>query len=136
MKLFALLAILAVAPLALAAPANAAEETVVATLVVDLVHPTLPDQRSCDVVVPAGSNVGDLLDAAVDQGCLSSWESSSFPGFGRYVTCIDGICEQVVTFWAFRVDGAFSNSGIDATPVLAGSSYQFTYEQWPAPLPL
>ena len=134
MKLFALLAALAVAPVAL--PFAHAEESVTATLVVDLLHPSLPDHAACDVTVAAGADVGDLLDAAVAQGCISSWEHSEFAGFGRYVTCIDGICEAVLTFWAFRVDGQFWDAGIDDTTVEAGSTYQFTYEEWPAPLPL
>lgn len=90
--------------------------------------------KSCSVTVADGTNVGGLLDAAVAAGCLESWEAASFPGFGRYVTSIDGIPETAATYWAFYVDGAYSDYGIDDTTVLDGHTYEFQYEQWAVPV--
>lgn len=114
----------------------AAAADVTVTLQIDLGHPALPSYKECDVTVPAGSNVGAVLDQAEEDGCISGWESASFPGFGRYVTCVDGLCEEVVTYWAFYVNGAYASAGIDDTPVAAGSTYTFAYEQWAVQLPL
>lgn len=93
-----------------------------------------PGWRDCDVSVPAGSNVGRVLDQAVADGCILMWDHATFAGFGRYVTCIDHVCEAVATYWAFRVNGAYSNTGIDDTIVEGGSTYKFTYEQWVVPV--
>lgn len=112
---------------ALAAPAHA---TGGVTVRFDATILDAAPLAGCDVTVAAGSNVGDVLDQAVADGCISSWESKSFPGFGRYVTCIESVCEQVPTYWAFYVDGAYATEGIDSTIVAEGASYSFDYTQW------
>jgi hypothetical protein len=127
--------VLALVLLTLFAPLAASEPTVDVTLVVDLGAPATPDYATCALVVPEEANVGDVLDQAVATGCIDEWSSASFPGFGRYVTSIDNVQEAVVTYWAFRVNGEYSSSGIDATLALEGDVFQFTYEQWPVPLP-
>lgn len=111
-------------------PAVAAADDVTVTLQVNAGNALLPGWRDCDVTVPAGSNIGAVLDQAVVDGCILEWSSSSHPGFGRYVTSIDHVGEQLPTYWAFRVDGAYSNTGIDDTLAEGGSTYKFTYEQW------
>lgn len=133
MKTFATVAFLLIVPLT--APHVAAAD-VTATLFVNAGHPAAPGWRDCAVSVPAGANVGALLDAAVAQGCLLSWGADSYPGYGRYVTCIDEVCGQLPTYWAFYVDGAYSGTGIDDTAVSPGSTYEFTYEQWVVPVPI
>jgi hypothetical protein len=92
------------------------------------------NHRDCAVTVPAGSNVGDVLDQAVEDGCLLSWSSQEFPGYGRYVDCIDYVCGALLTYWAFYVDGGYANFGIDATIVEPGATYGFRYEQFLVPL--
>lgn len=103
---------------------------------INLGHASAPAYKTCDVVVAEGASVADVLDRAAASGCISSWESASYPGFGRYVTCLDGICETPATYWAFYVGGGYSLTGIDATPARDGETYQFTYEQWAVQLPL
>lgn len=93
-----------------------------------------PGWRDCDVTVPEGANVGDLLDQAVEDGCILEWSHETYPGYGRYVASIDHVAGAVATYWAFRVDGAYSELGIDSTPVREGATYAFTYEQWAFPL--
>jgi hypothetical protein len=115
------LALLPALPFALAA------ETVTVTLEVDVLG---NDHKSCEVAVPAGSNAGAVLDAAVDQGCLLRWTSQEYPGFGRYVDCIDLLCGAVATYWAFYANGGYSDVGIDAYPVAEADVLRFNYEQW------
>lgn len=119
------------AAIAIAAPASSAAGLVTATLEVDLVG---VDYKECIETVPVGSTVADLLDAATESGCIDGWEHAEFTGFGRYVTSIDGIPETPVTYWALYVDGAYAETGIDATFVENGHTYRFNYEQWAVPI--
>lgn len=116
-------------PLALAAPDSAT-----AHLTVNAGTPGAPAWRECDLTVPLGANVGDLLDRAVATGCILEWSSATFAGYGRYVTSIDHVPGAFATYWAFYVDGEYAEFGIDSTQVAPGSTYQFTYEQWVVPL--
>lgn len=120
-----LLSLALLAPLALVPHASASSITV--TLDVDVFD---SQYKECQVSVPAGSDAGDVLDAAVAQGCILLWTYDTYPGFGRYVTCIDAICGAVATFWAFYTNGGFSDLGIDAYPVQHGDVLRFNYEQW------
>lgn len=122
-----------------AAPlANAQDDLVTVRLEVGAGNHFLPGAlASCDVSVPAGANVGDVLDAAVATGCIDSWTAIEYPGFGRFVDCINDVCSENVldlnlfgTFWAFYVDDVSASQGIDATFVEAGATYEFTYADW------
>lgn len=119
--------LLALLPVAATAQGDA---TVTAILDVDLLGAQYKD---CAVTVAAGATVAQLLDAAVAQGCIDEWSYEEFPGFGRYVTSIDGIPAAVVTYWALYVDGGYADCGIDCTLVTDGSTYTFNYEQWVVP---
>lgn len=125
MKLFAIAAALLVAPFAL--PNALAADTMTVTLEVDVVG---ADYRTCEVTVPAGSNGGDVLDQAAEDGCILRWTSQEFPGFGRYVDCIDVLCGAVLTYWAYYYNGGYSDVGIDHTSVQDGDVLRFNYEQW------
>lgn len=97
-----------------------------------------PAYHACDVVVPAGSNGKDVLDAAAAQGCIDSVDY----GFGgAFVECIDDLCGQNVantfgTFWGFYVDEAFPCGGtcgiLDVT-FNGGESVEFAYVDWYTP---
>ncbi|HVM45967.1 MAG TPA: DUF4430 domain-containing protein [Candidatus Thermoplasmatota archaeon] len=127
MKTHVLLVALLLASFAPTAHASA----VTVTLEVDVAD---ADYKTCEIAVPAGANGGDVLDAAVAQGCILLWTHSSFDGFGRYVTCIDAVCGAVATYWSFWVDGEYSSVGIDGYRATAGSVVRFNYEQWVLPL--
>lgn len=114
------LLLLAAAPLAQAS-------TVTVTLDLDV---SGADYKTCDVRVPAGANGGEVLDAAVEQGCILLWTADEFPGYGRYVVCIDALCGAVATYWAFYLDGAYSDVGIDAYAAVEGDVLGFDYQQW------
>lgn len=124
--LVALLAIAALAPPALALA------DVHVTLDIDL---SGLDYKSCDVTVPEGSDAAAVLDAAVASDCISEWSWSSFEGFGRYVTSIDHLPGLVATYWAFYVNGAYADVGIDAYSAREGDTVRFNYEQWVVALP-
>lgn len=124
--LVALLALTAALPNAQAA----ADVTV--TLDVDLFG---TDYKTCDVVVPQGADGGDVLDAAVAQGCLLAWGQASYEGYGRYVTHIDHISGLVATYWAFYLNGAYTDFGIDAYAAAQGDTLGFDYTQWVVALP-
>jgi hypothetical protein len=132
MKTFALA--FALLPLTvLAMPTQAAIEI---TVHLDVTMLGAAPLHSCDVVVPAGSNGGALLDAAVAQGCILSWTADSFPGFGRYVTCMDHVvCGQVATYWALYYNGGYSDVGIDALALQQGDTLGLDYTQWVVVLP-
>lgn len=121
--------------LLVAAPLTTAAEgdTVNVTLQVTLGNHLLPAYAECGVGVAVGSNAGDVLDAAVDEGCIDSWEYEEFGGFGRYVTCIDGICAPFGTFWALFVDETVAASGIDSTIVEEGQTIEFVLSDWFTP---
>lgn len=134
MKLFAIscLLLLAPAPLALAA----ADVTV--QLGVGAGTHLAPSLKACDVGVPAGSNAGEVLDAATASGCISGWEYDDSFG-ARFVTCIDGVCAPLGTFWAFFVDGDLPdacNAGIDDVALQGGENVEFVLADWFTPFTL
>ena len=93
-------------------------------------HPTGPLYAACDLSVPEGTRGVAVLDAAVASGCIASYELAEFPGFGRYVSCIDGICQianGLVTFWALFYDDAFATEGIDAFEATGSRQLELTY---------
>lgn len=92
------------------------------------------DYKACEVAVPVGSNGGDVLDAAVGAGCISSWSYTDF-GFGRFVDCIDGVCGTAATFWEFSVNGVSASFGIDDYHAAPGDVVGFNYVEWVVPLP-
>lgn len=117
-------AIALLAALALA-PAAAGSGTVTVTLEVGEIYHLLPAEKTCDVQVAAGANAGDVLDAAVATGCISSWDYASF-GSERYVTCVDGECEGNGNYWFFYENGVQTSYGIDAAESDEGDVFTFT----------
>lgn len=97
-----------------------------------------PSVKACEVVIPAGSNAGDLLDAATASGCISGWEYDDSFG-ARFVTCIDGVCAPLGTFWAFYVDEDLPedcNAGIDDVALQGGENVEFVLADWFTPFAL
>lgn len=88
----------------------------------------------CDVSVAQGANGSAVLAAADRAGCIASYQTGTFTGFGTYVQCIDpnaiSICEQgggLVTFWAYYKNGANQVLGIDAFNAAAGDELALIY---------
>ena len=128
----------ALAALALLLAPAAATDLVQVRLDLTLAHHALPAYKSCTVDVPAGADGGDVLDAARESGCISGWQHDSF-GASRYVTCIDGLCQQTGTFWALYVDEALpcgGSCGIDNVRMQGGEVVEFAYVDWFTPFTL
>lgn len=60
-----------------------------------------------------------LLEVGLIAGTVYDW--------GLMVTCINGVCAGDEAFWAFWVDGAMSNYGVDSTNIEPGIVYAFVY---------
>ncbi len=66
-------------------------------------------------------------DALVELGLIAGDESD----YGLYIKTVDGITVDYDTdgkYWAFYVDGEYASTGVDSTPVTAGSTYTFKVE--------
>lgn len=119
-------------------PAQAAA-TVAVTLDVSLGDDRV-DHARCGLTVPAGADGFDILDAAVAKGCIDSYESVDYGAYGRFLTCIDGICGVDAPTWALPVPVAYAGStwnltindrfatvGLDAYAARAGDEVGLTY---------
>lgn len=129
--------LLALSALALlSAPLAAGDAIVLVRLDLTLGHHALPALKSCTVGVVAGSDGGAVLDAATASGCISGWSHDTYGGGKRFVTCVDGLCQQPGTFWAFYVDEALpcgGACGIDDVQMLGGEAVEFAYVDWFTP---
>ena len=112
----------------------AAADTVTVHLDVDLA--TAVPVADCDVVVTTGANGIDVLDQAVSDGCIDSYDSRPFAEFGEQVTCINGICQTPdetlnALTWIIYVDGAQSDLGVSSLSFPThGTTLGFSYEAW------
>jgi hypothetical protein len=102
---------------------------------------TLAEQKTCNVEVPDGSVVAQVLDAATESGCMAGWTWAYFPGFtdaGRFVTGLDGreSTSSVLLFndwaveqnyWVYSVNGTSASAGVDFQPVHDGDRVTFTF---------
>lgn len=123
--------------LALAAsPTIAGSASTTVTLEISLADPSAPSVKTCDVAIATPTTGAAVLDAAVAQGCISSWEAQEYPGYGRYVTCIDGVCAVLGTYWGYLINDETACGGVDNTPYQAcaelqnGDRIEFSYQQW------
>lgn len=128
-------AVLALLMIAATVPLAASSGAIV-FLDVTLGNHQAPSHKHCAVTVPAGATAAAVLDQAQADGCIDSWSYDSFEGFGRFVTCIDGLCQLPAgTFWAFYVDEQISDLGIDSHHAAAGQTIEFVYADWFTPFP-
>lgn len=70
------------------------------------------------------ATVGDALS---ELGLIEGEESE----YGLYVKTVNGITADYDTdgkYWAFYVDGAYAQAGVDATEITDGASYAFRVE--------
>lgn len=106
----------------------------------------------CDVEVDAGSDAGDVLDAAAADACIAGWASVMHSEFGRFLTGItkEGlststdarntdtvrfVCgapnnvggSSLYSFWAFGVNGIGSLTGIDGYSAANNDVVSFHY---------
>lgn len=138
-KRFASLLVASLLALALMAPAHAANVTVTLRIAVDhYYNPT----NVCTLSVPANSDGVVLLDLAVFNGCIQSYQKTYYPQFGGYfIDCINGICNSSAPpfeFWAMRENLYLAGSpsqicasteyGVSGYRAAAGEELSFTFE--------
>ena len=66
-------------------------------------------------------------EALTELGVIAGEESE----YGLYVKTVNGITADYDTdgvYWAFYVDGEYALTGVDATPITAGSGYSLKVE--------
>lgn len=115
-----------------AVPAHAAPVTVDFGLAAGAYAPT---GAACQVSVPSGANGVVVLDAAVAKGCILSYDTTTFAGFGTFVRCVDEVCGEeasgfFLTYWKLYVNGRPATAGVDAFRATAGSSLVLSYTTW------
>lgn len=113
-----------------ASPASAAQVTVRFGLSVGAYAPT---GAACPVKVPAGANGVTVLKAAKAKHCILSYQLQSYPGLGRFVRCINGLCgidrPIFLTYWAMYENGGYTPYGVDGFRANAGDELVFTYRR-------
>lgn len=124
------LALAAAVAAAVATPAHAANVTVSLALSAGRHAPT---GAACTLSVPAGADGVAVLDAAVAQGCLLSYDTVTYPGFGTFVTCLNEVCGHagtgtVGTYWNMYENGASTWYGVDGFVADAGDELGFAYQ--------
>ena len=89
------------------------------------------------IVVDADGNETDFVintdketvgDALLEQNLIEGEEGD----YGLYVKTVNGITADYdtdQTYWAFYVNGEYSNTGVDSTPVNEGDTYEFKVEK-------
>lgn len=67
-------------------------------------------------------------DALLELGLIAGDESE----YGLYVKTVNGVTADYdvdQTYWAFYINGEYAMTGVDATPIEAGSTYTFKVEK-------
>lgn len=88
---------------------------------------TVVDGDGKETVYEINTDQTTVGDALVELGLIEGEESE----YGLYVKTVNGITVDYDTdgkYWAFYVDGAYAQTGVDATKVTAGSTYTFKVE--------
>lgn len=117
----------------LAPAALAGSGTADVTIVINHGYKLMPADLECAVTVPEGASTSAALDAAVASGCLASWSGVNFgteENPDRYVSCVNGECEQLVLAWAYYEDGVLAGHGIDSASLWDGAVVTLTYSTW------
>jgi len=137
MRKLAVLAAVALATLGIAHPARA---TTTVHLTVDLGAPGGVEEAECEVTVASNANGIDVLEAAIDDDCIDTYDTEPFSE-GEYVSCINDICEQpedfpVVSWLIYLEDGSFAPFGVEELSFPTdGDTLSFAYEAWPVHAP-
>lgn len=117
---------------AVAVPVHAADVTVTFGVSAGRYAPT---GAACALSVPAGSDGVAVLDAAVARGCLVSYDTVTYPGFGTFVTCLNEVCGNdttagVGTYWNMYDNAVSTPYGVDGFTADPGDELVFTYRTY------
>ncbi len=90
---------------------------------------------SCSVTIESGSDAGDVLDQAVEDGCILEWDSDDFDG-ARFVVSVDGLRAEgtvciawpiACQFWEIRINDQEVSFGIDDYNAADGDQVEFLF---------
>lgn len=91
----------------------------------------------CDLVVPEGATGYEILQAAVEVGCIESFEtdwgpSNPFDDFEPYyvhrLRCVDDLCDQKL--WPVFLYWGTSANNLDIPFAVEGAVMEAEYERW------
>lgn len=86
---------------------------------------TDPDGKETEYEIHTDKKV--VGEALLDLGLIAGEDSE----YGLYVKTVGGITldyDKDGKYWAFYVDGAYGETGVDTTEIVAGSTYSFKAE--------
>lgn len=88
---------------------------------------TVVDEQGQEETYQIHTDQTTVGDALVELGLIDGEESE----YGLYVKTVNGITVDYNTdgrYWAFYVDGAYAQTGVDSTQVTEGATYTFKVE--------
>jgi hypothetical protein len=126
----AMVALFTAVPVTAKPKTSTASSNVSVTLRLSVAEPfASPQIKSCTVSVAAGADGIAVLEAA-KPNCISGYTAPSTTQ-GHYVSCIDGICEAVATYWRMTENGSLTSYGVDDFSANANDVLGFSYTEWP-----
>lgn len=114
-----------------AAPAEASTVTVKLGITAGAYAPT---GAACTLEVSPGANGMSVLGAAVAKGCIVSYQTTTYAGYGTFVRCVNEVCQvnEATTFWMMSENGVATSYGVDGFSAQDGDELTFTYTSWVA----
>ncbi|MBR2490076.1 MAG: DUF4430 domain-containing protein [Ruminiclostridium sp.] len=85
------------------------------------------DQEGTEYTFQIHTDQETVGAALLEEGLIAGEEGA----YGLYVTSVLGITadyEADQSYWAFYINGAYANTGVDTTTIVAGDSYELRYE--------
>jgi hypothetical protein len=114
--------------------ASAADATVVLTVAGPGpgTHGSGKPAAACPLTMAEGADGLAVLDAAKSSGCIGSYTTVTFAGFGTFLQCIDGVCGgrdprgAACWYWAMTENGVMTDYGVDGFRAGNGDVLSFT----------
>ena len=88
---------------------------------------TVVNGEGKEITVTINTDKETVGEALTDLGLVSGEDSE----YGLMVDTVNGETwsyAETGKYWAFYIDGEYANTGVDSTPVTAGSNYTFKVE--------
>ena len=85
------------------------------------------DQEGLEYTFQVYTDQETVGAALLEEGLIAGEEGA----YGLYVTSVLGMTadyEADQSYWAFYINGAYANTGVDTTTIVAGDSYELRYE--------
>ena len=87
----------------------------------------ITDVEGEQIAITVKTDKATVGEALVELGLIAGEESE----YGLYIKTVNGILldyDQDGKYWAFYVDGAYANTGVDQTEIEAGVNYELKAE--------